>query len=128
MKSLKLVSFFVALFAIGISVSFAQNSEVQLPEEYKAQIAESMKAYYAVLDLSAEQKTEFESITKKYAAQMIEVRDGKGGKWQKYKKVKAIRKDKDKEMKQLLSDDQYEIYLEKQEEIQAKMKEKQNQS
>ena len=41
----------------------------------------------------------------------------------KYKKVKSIRKNKDAEMKHLLSKDQYKVYLEKQEEMQKKMKE-----
>ena len=42
----------------------------------------------------------------------------------KYRKVKSIRKNKDAEMKRLLSKDQYNVYLEKQEEMKKKMKER----
>jgi len=42
----------------------------------------------------------------------------------KFKKVKSIRKNKDAEMKTLLSKDQYKVYLEKQKEMKKKMKER----
>jgi hypothetical protein len=37
-------------------------------------------------------------------------------------KVKAIRKDQNAEMKELLSEEQFAVYLEKQKEMQEKMK------
>ena len=126
MKSLKILSFFLALFVIGIYTSFAQNSESQLPKDYQEQMATSLKEYFKALGLTDEQKTEFEAITQKYTLQMIAVRDGNESKWKKYKKVKAIRKNKDAEMEELLSDEQYATYQEKQEEMQAKMKARRN--
>jgi len=127
MKLSKIVLLSFAAFVLGISITFAQGNEPKLTEKQQEQMAESLEAYYAVLDLSEEQKTEFEAISKKYGAQMMEVRDGSGGKMQKYKQVKAIRKEKDAEMKALLSDDQYKVYLEKQEELQDKMREQRSQ-
>ena len=55
---------------------------------------------------------------------MIAVKNGGGRKLQKYKKVKSIRENKDAEMKILLSKDQYKVYLEKQEEMKKKIKER----
>lgn len=124
MKSLKIVSFFFAFFLLGANISFAQSQETKLTDEQKEQMAQNMEEFQEALNLSEKQKPEFEAITKKYAGQMIAVRDGGGSRYSKYKKVKAIRKNRNAEMKKLLSKEQYEAYLEKQEEMQKKMKEK----
>ncbi len=121
MKSLKIFSFFLALFLIGINTGFAQ-SKANLTDEQEEQIAQSLEEYFSAMDLSEEQKSEFEAITRKYAEQMQAVNEKEGSKMQKFQQVRAIRKNKDAEMKKLLSKDQYQIYLEKQEEIQKKMK------
>ena len=71
---------------------------------------------------SEEQKPQFEEITKKYAKQMKAVKDSDGSRMSKYRKVKSIRKNKDAEMKRLLSKDQFNVYLEKQKEMRKKMK------
>lgn len=123
MKSLKIVSFLFALIVMGTFTGFAQSSEGSLSKEQKEQIANNLEAYYAVLDLSETQKGDFEAITQKYAKQMIAVKNEGGSKWKKYNKVKAIRSNKDAEMAALLSADQYRVYMEKQKELQEKMKE-----
>ncbi len=123
MKFLKLSSFFLLLFVLSTNISFAQSEEVDLSEEQKEAVAQNLEEFFAVLDLSEEQQPEFEAITKKYAAQMQEVKDGGGSKMQKLKKVKSIRKEKDAEMEELLTEEQFEVYLEKQKEMQDKMKE-----
>ena len=124
MKSLKVLSLLFAFFLVGLNTSFAQSQASHLTDEQKEELTRSIEEYVAALDLSEEQKSEFEAITKKYAEQMKAVKDGGGGKLQKYKKVKSIRGNKNEEMKELLSKDQYETYLEKQEEMQEKMKQR----
>lgn len=124
MKSLKILSFFFALFLVGANTSFAQSQATKLTDEQKEQMAQNMEEFQKVLNLSEKQKPEFEAITKKYAGQMMALRDGGGSKYSKYKKVKSISRNRNAEMKKLLSKEQYEAYLEKQEEMQEKMKEK----
>ncbi len=126
MKSVKMLSLALVLFFFGANTTFAQSQEVNLTDEQKEQIEKSMEEYLEVLNLSEEQKPQFEEITKKYAEEMVAVKNGGGGKMSKYKKVKSIRKNKNKEMEELLSEEQYEIYLEKQEEMQKKAKEQRN--
>ncbi len=126
MKSLKTWALFVALLLIGTNISFAQSSN--LSDEQKEEMAKSMEEFFTALDLSDEQKVEFEEISKKYAEQMQAVKEGGGRMLQKQQKIKSIRKEKNAEMKELLSADQYEIYLEKQEEMQQAMKEKRKQN
>lgn len=128
MKPLKILLLFFALFLTGTNLILAQSQTTQLTDEQKEELAENMEKYFEALNLSEEQKTEFEAITKKYAVQLKEVRDGGGSRMQKYRKVKSIRKARNSEMEELLSKDQYEIYLEKQEEMQKKMKERRNQN
>ena len=125
MKSLKIISLLFALFFINSNTTFAQSKGANLTDEQKEEIAKNIEEYFAALDLTEEQKPKFEEITKKYAEQMKAVKDGGGRKLQKYKKVKSIRENKNTEMKDLLTKDQYKDYLEKQEEMQVKMKERQ---
>ena len=124
MKLVKILCLFFALCLIGTNTTFAQSRATNLTEEQTEKIKKNLEEYATALHLSEAQKPKFEEITKKYAIQMIAVKDGGGRRMSKYKKVKSIRKNKDAEMKRLLSKDQYKVYLEKQEEMQKKMKER----
>ena len=126
MKSLKILCLFFALCLIGTTTNttFAQSRGANLTEQQKEKIKKNLEEYAAVLHLSEEQKPKFKEITKKYAKQMKAVKDSGGSRMSKYRKVTSIRKNKDAEMKQLLSKDQYKVYLEKQEEMQKKMRER----
>ena len=122
MKVLKILSLFFVLLLIGTNTTFAQSKTTNLTEEQKEELKKNLEVYAAALHLSEEQKPKFEEITKKYAKQMKAVKDSGGRRMSKYKKVKSIRKNKDAEMKPLLSKDQYKVYNEKQKEMKKKMK------
>ena len=124
MKSLKILSLCFALFLIGANTTFAQSRAANLTEEQKEEIMKSLEVYATALDLSDDQQPKFEEITKKYAKQMIAVKDSGERRIIKYKKVKSIRKNKDAEMKTLLSKDHYKVYLGKQEEMKNRLKER----
>ena len=124
MKSLKILSLFFALFLMGTNTTLAQSKVANLTEQQKEEIKKNLEAYNVALNLSEAQKPKFEEITIKYAKQMKAVKDNGGSRMSKYRKVKSIRKNKDAEMKRLLSKDQFKVYLEKQEEMQKKMKER----
>lgn len=128
MKSLRILSLFFALCLIGTNTTFAQSRGANLTVEQKEQVKQNLEVYATALHLSEEQKPKFEEITKKYAKQMIALKDSGGNRMSKYRKVKSIRKSKDAEMKRLLSKVQYKVYLKKQEEMQKKMKERRRRS
>ena len=113
---------FIALLLVGITNINAQTKREDLSDEQKEEIKKNVEEYAASLNLTDVQKPEFEAITKKYAKQMKAVRDNGVGKFKKYRKLKSIRKNKDKEMKQLLNPEQFKTYLEKQEERKKEMK------
>ena len=108
----------------GANTTFAQSRAANLTEEQKEEIMKSLEVYATALDLSDDQQPKFEEITKKYAKQTIAVKDSGERRISKYKKVKSIRKNKDAEMKTLLSKDQYKVYLGKQEEMKNRLKER----
>jgi len=122
MKSSKKLWLFIVLLLVGITDINAQTKRENLSEEQKEEIKKNVEEYTTSLNLTAIQKTEFEAITRKYAKQMIAVRDSGGGRFKKYRKLKSIRKNKDKEMKQLLNPEQFKTYLEKQEERKKEMR------
>ena len=124
MKSLKILSLCLGIFFLAAHNCLAQDQAAKMSDEQKAQMAQNMEAFFDVLDLSDEQKTEFKAISQKYAKQMISVRDSDSSKMSKYKKVKSIRKNRNAEMKKVLTEEQYDAYLVKQEEIQKKMRER----
>ena len=128
MKTLKILSLLFALFLIGTNTSFAQSKTADLTEEQKEELSKNLEAYFDALNLTEEQKSEFEAITKKYAGQMKSLKDSGGSRFSKYRKMKSIRSNKNAEMKKLLSKDQYKVYLDKQEEMQKKMKERRKNS
>jgi len=123
-KLLKVSSISFALFLFGINTTIAQTKANNLSEEQKEEIKRNLEEYAATLSLSDDQRSKFEEITKKYAEQMQALNNGGGRKLQKYKKVKSIRKNKNAEMKMLLSKEQYKVYLDKQEEMRNKMKQR----
>ena len=105
------------LFALLISV-LATAQESKKMDGVSDETRERIEKYFNELDLSEEQKPQFSEITRKYAVQMMEVKDNTvKSRYEKYKDIKNIQSKKDKEMQVLLNKDQYATYKEVQEEI-----------
>jgi len=117
-------SLYLALLLMGTNTSFAQSKAANLSDDQTEKIKKNLEEYDTALHLSEAQKPKFKEITKRYAEQMIALKDSGGRRMSKYRKVKSISKNKDAEMKRLLSKDQYKVYLGKQKEMRKKMKER----
>lgn len=122
MKSFKILSLFFVLTFIGANISFAQSAGANMTEEQKEAFKKNMEEYVSSLNLTEDQKEAFKAINEKYATKMQAVKEGDGSRRKKMKQLKTINKDKNEEVKALLSDEQYEIYKEKTKEMQQKMK------
>lgn len=122
MNTLKKVSFLLLFFAGSIGICQGQNALPEMKEEEKTELQENFKMLVESLALSEEQKPAFIEISKKYGAQLLSLKDSGAGKFSKYRQFKSINKSRNKEMKKLLSKDQYKVYLEEQEKMQKKMK------
>ena len=117
MKQIILISTFLILLG---GKMFAQDVETKLSPEERARFqTEWMKQN---LSLSEDQLTQIEPLNLKYAQKMEEVK-AISGKIGKLKKAKAIMDEKDGQLKKILNKDQFDVYLEKREEIRDKMKE-----
>ena len=117
MKQIILISTFLIFFG---GKMFAQDVETKLSPEERARFqTEWMKQN---LSLSEDQLTQIEPLNLKYAQKMEEVK-AISGKIGKLKKAKAIMDEKDGQLKKILTKDQFNVYLEKREEIRDKMKE-----
>lgn len=112
----------VVIVLLVSTIVFAQDRK--LTDEQKEQVKEQLEQYFEKLDLSEEQQPKFEEITNKYALQMKSLKTSDKGRFAKYKEFKSIKSSKNKEMKTLLSAEQYKVYEETQKVIQKKMKEK----
>jgi len=117
MKQIILISTFLILLG---GKMFAQDVETKLSPEERARFqTEWMKQN---LSLSDDQLVQIEPLNLKYAQKMEEVK-AISGKIGKLKKAKAIMDEKDGQLKKILNKDQFDVYLEKREEIRDKMKE-----
>jgi hypothetical protein len=119
------ILFAIALFTAATTVK-AQDRP-QLTEEQKQELAAQFQQNKERLALNPEQETPFKDISKKYAQEMKTVKESSDDRRDKFKKFKDIRDRKNIEMKGLLSESQYKIYLQIQEERIEKMKERRKQ-
>lgn len=121
MKSMKL--FISAITLIFFFTSSAMAQENILTDEQKAKFKEHIKESFERLDLSEEQQQKFKEITKKYVLQVKTLKTSNHSKTTKIKEFKSIIDAKSKEMKALLSAEQYKIYETIQKERIKKLKE-----
>ena len=107
------------LFFISTATIAQQNDS---PTTNRDIMKEQFAADLERLDLTADQQASYLEISRKYGKQMKTLRNSGGNRMAKYQELKSIRRDKDKEMKALLSKDQYAIYKDIQAERQQQMK------
>lgn len=121
MKTLKHILILAIVMLIGTS-TVAQSGD--FTAEQKTQFEEQQASYLDELDLSEDQTEKFKEISRRYAGQMKSLKESDKSRLSKYKELKSIQKNKNEEMKTLLSEEQYQIYEKMQEEMKKKMKEK----
>ncbi len=121
MKSFHILFVFMAFLFVSLHLTLAQTHKDHLSEEENKELMEGLKEYDEVLQLSEEQKPEFEAITRKFVMQMKGLKDSDDSRFSKYQKVKSFQEAKNAAMKKLLSTEQYQPYLKKQEELQERL-------
>ncbi|MGV3765042.1 MAG: hypothetical protein ACO1NW_02900 [Chitinophagaceae bacterium] len=112
------------LTALFILISAAAFSQGKMNEQQKEELKAKMQEYRTSLNLTEEQTPKVEAINKKYFEGLAALRDSDAGKLAKYRKLKELGKEKDREMKAVLNADQYKKYLAFQQEMKEEMKEK----
>ena len=111
---------FIAILVLVAINGRAQKTE--MTDEQKVRMEQQLSLYYDKLDLADEEKPKFEEITKKYGKQLIALKNSGKGRLSKYREFNRIQNNKNAEMEELLTKEQYLVYEEIQEEIQEEMK------
>lgn len=101
--------------------SFKEMMKNTTPEERADAQTEMMEE---TLGLDSKQKEKVHAINLKYARKMGEVFESTSPRFRKFRKLKTIAGDKDKALKTVLTDQQFEAYQKSKEEMKAKLKEK----
>lgn len=114
----------ILILGMSICSTIVVAQKTGLTTEQKAQMEVQLNEYSESLNLSQEQKPKFKEITKRYGRQMMKLKESDKGRLSKYNEFRSIRKKKDAEMKSLLSNEQYKAYLQTQEEMHQKIREK----
>lgn len=115
----KIVSLLFLLTVIS-NIALGQDEKpASTPEQRAQRITSWMKSE---LKLSPDQEPVIQNINLKYAIQNESLKASGGGKLAKYKKYKSGQEAKEAELKQALTPEQFNLYLDKKDELQEKMK------
>ncbi|WP_310555671.1 hypothetical protein [Flavobacterium sp.] len=105
MKNSKFTFLIIALLIFFSAEIIAQETDK------RAEMIAQMKSTIEKLNLSTEQEVKFKEISKTFVMKAKEVKESDQNKRDKFKALKAMKDQKNIEMKALLSSEQYEDYL-----------------
>ncbi len=120
MKNLKMILATVLFSVLFSNTIQAQDHPVLAPEK-KEEIKNQMQANKDRLALTPEQQVPYRGIIKLFAEKMRELRKSQLTTSEKMIKMQEINAERDAEMKNLLTAEQYKTYLELQEERRSKI-------
>jgi len=109
-----------AMLFVGLSAAYGQDRP-NLPEDEKQEWVNYQQENREKLKLSAEQEEPFREISTRYFREFRETKKSDIRVTEKFRKIKDIQDRKDAEMKKLLNDEQYAIYLTIQQERRDRM-------
>ncbi len=115
----KVISFFFLVLVCLTSEGQNLFGEDFSPETRERFVADQ-EAYFSKLGLSDNQKRAYEEITRRYDKEIESLSWGGIIPKLRKKRLKTLKKLKNKEMKQILASDQYKMYLRRQKEIETK--------
>lgn len=101
---MKIILLSVFLIFISNTVS-AQNLEFNI-ERAMSKIENHMES----MKLNDDQKTQFKEINEKYRLKLESIKNSDKTRFVKFQDLKKLRKEKDKEIKLILNEDQFKIY------------------
>ena len=101
---MKIILLSVFLIFISNTVS-SQNLEFNI-EKVMSKIENHMES----MKLNDDQKTQFKEINEKYRLKLESIKNSDKTRFVKFQDLKKLRKEKDKEIKLILNEDQFKIY------------------
>jgi hypothetical protein len=113
-----------ALLAMLILVANQASAQSKMTDEQKKEFKAKYQANKEKLNLTEEQSKKVDAINSNWIEGLAELKNSNAGKMAKYKKYKALKSDKDQKMKEVLTKDQYKIYLQQQQEMKDEFQER----
>lgn len=119
----------IAFAALLLLVALSMNAVAQpkMTEQQKQEAKARFEAYKAKLNLTEEQQPKVQDINAKYFEALSGLRESNASKFEKFKKYRDLKSDKDKKMKEVLTKDQYKMYTEFQKEMRDEFRENRKQ-
>ena len=102
-----LSSHFVVMSIIIMSNGLIAQESGLSKENINTMISEQMES----LNLNENQIKEFKDISKKFGKKLQALRNSDMNRWEKFKEIKNLNNERDKEMKVLLSKEQYKQFI-----------------
>jgi len=100
----------------------AQENRKKLNEDQKKALTTIVEANKSELKLTSDQSEKFDSINLKFVEALGDLKEDNSSRLGKFRKLKAITKERNKQVKQLLSPEQYKIFSAHQAELKAELK------
>jgi uncharacterized protein involved in outer membrane biogenesis len=128
-KSQIATSIISCFILLNVQLASAQNTTQNLKNKTPEQRAQLQTAMMKTkLKLDTTQVIKVQDINLKYAQKLDPVIKGDCGKLAKFRQLKSIQKEKEKELKPVFTADQYKQYQQMQEEMKEKLKDYRSQN
>ena len=122
MKSTKYLLLFTITLVFYNCSSTKNTNQTTQSSDRAAQIEERMNILSAKLNLTDEQEIQFRNINEKYNNEMQSLRNSGGDRQSKIQSMRSIQERKNKDVQIILTDSQYQIYLDEMEKQRAQMR------
>jgi hypothetical protein len=119
----KFIHFFMSL-TLAILLSATVLAQSKLTDEQKNEAKAKYEEYKQKLNLNDTQSKKVDAINTTYFEGIAELKSSNASKLSKYKKFKSLSSERDKQMKDVLTKDQYKMYKEQQHERKDEFKQR----
>ncbi|MGA0557513.1 hypothetical protein ACO2Q8_12725 [Larkinella sp. VNQ87] len=106
---------FLISAVIVLLLSGSLQAQTTLSTEQKTQLKAKLEADWAALNLTEEQKPKVEAIHQTYGQGLAELKNATGSRLSKYRTFKELRDRRNQQMKEVLTREQYKLYVQQQE-------------
>jgi Spy/CpxP family protein refolding chaperone len=122
---MKTASPFLLLALLSILLVPASTfGQSQVSEDQKKETLERYKSNMALLNLTEDQKPKVQAIEKEFFDAISSLRNSDGSRMEKYKTFKTISKNRDKQMKDVLTKEQYRVFKDNQEQTKKNLRQR----
>ena len=112
----------VLILATGAAVGASAQSK--MTEEQKKETKAKYQEYKEKLNLTEDQSKKVDAINSTWFEGIAELRNSSSSKMAKYKRYKSLNADKDKQMKEVLTKEQFKTYKQQQKEMKSDFKQR----